>query len=588
VTLTVSPTTSSTALHEDNTALTKAMLGNASMTDQERIDVLRFSRGLDINDDDADANLTEARQSLGDPLHSEPLLITYGGTDATPDITIYFGTNEGAIHAINAGSTDTDANGGKETFAFVPQELLPNLTVYKQNNQGYVNRPYGMDGLISSLIVDPDGDLKILNADNSIQTGNQALLYAGMRLGGRQYYSLDVTDRAAPKLNWIIRGVDGGTAADKYREMGFTWSRMTPAKIKLDGVVRQVVIFSGGYDLNQDNVTIAPVDNKGRAIYIADAFTGERLWWAGIDPDAVADNPDLVVSDMRYSVPATPKAIDLNGDGLVDRIYVADMGGQVFRFILDNGNTGAATLGSVRKIAQLGGDGTVEGARRFYASPDVALIRDGVTTPFLSVSLGSGYRGHPLNEAIRDRFYVLRDPDVAVGSDTGFFATDIGASPNLFDATDNAIASSDPDVAAAAQASLASSDGFFIDLAAPDGTLHGEKVLTESRTFNNSVIFATFEPGAKQAAATCQASLGLSRFYLFSIVDGRPVQNLTGDSDADRFKELAQGGLPPDPTILFPSIGGVLPKEALVCVGPECFQAGLTIQTDKTYWIKQR
>ena len=29
--------------------------------------------------------------------------------------------------------------------------------------------------------------------------------------------------------------------------------------------------------------------------------------------------------------------------------------------------------------------------------------------PFLNIAIGSGYRGHPLNQTIHDRFYSIRD-----------------------------------------------------------------------------------------------------------------------------------------------------------------------------------
>ena len=570
-------------LDETRTEVTKAMLGDAAMSDAKRQAIIQFSRGLDINDDDSDGVTNEARKSLGDPLHSEPLLITYGGTEASPDITIFFGTNEGGLHAINASN-------GDEHFTFIPPELLPNLETYYENANSYTARPYGVDGLLSSLIVDPDGDLAILDSGGNIQTNNKAYLYAGLRMGGRQYYALDVTDRANPKLKFVIRG--GGSG--KYRELGQSWSRAVPAVIKFNGANRNVLIFTGGYDVAQDGKALpkSSVDTMGRAIFIADAITGERLWWGGIDPDALADNPDVTIASMQYSIPASPKVVDLDGDGLVDRLYVVDVAGQLYRIILNKTNTGSANLATARKIAQLGSDGTTANGRRFYSPPDVAVVRRNVSSPFIAISLGSGHRGHPLNKDVQDRFYVLRDPDVLVGNDTATLSiTDVGTS-NLYDATEDLVSSDDTDVAAEARTNLASSKGYYInfsDTVSPTG----EKVLTESQTFNNQVFFATFEPGGRAAAATCQASSGLSRFYILDVVDGSATADLYEEDDEenttrDRYKELAQGGLPPDPTILFPGIGGTLPQEALICIGPECFNPGLDIETEKTFWIKRQ
>ena len=75
---------------------------------------------------------------MGDPLHSNPVVINYGGTDANPDITLFAATNEGFIHAI-------DTRDGSEVFSFIPQELLPNLDLLYKNS-GATSHPYGMDG----------------------------------------------------------------------------------------------------------------------------------------------------------------------------------------------------------------------------------------------------------------------------------------------------------------------------------------------------------------------------------------------------------------------------------------------------------
>ncbi|HED34770.1 MAG TPA: hypothetical protein ENJ08_11280, partial [Gammaproteobacteria bacterium] len=70
-------------LHEDNDSsvngqLNNTLLGlNASTTDSERIALIQWARGLDIDDEDSDnITTTEARHYIGDPLHSKPALMT--------------------------------------------------------------------------------------------------------------------------------------------------------------------------------------------------------------------------------------------------------------------------------------------------------------------------------------------------------------------------------------------------------------------------------------------------------------------------------------------------------------------------------
>ncbi len=574
------------------TNVTAAMLGigdKVATDNSYHGKLINWTRGLDAKDENNNGNTGESRKSYGDPLHSEPALITYGGTDANPDIAIFFGTNEGGFHAINAST-------GSEYWTFIPKEVLPNLDRFYSNNPTWKLRPNGLDGPITAWVNDKNNDGKLLNIDSSTQTDEHAYLYVGMRRGGRNYYALDVTQRSQPKLKFQINGGSGS-----YAELGETWSRAIPARIKLAGTVRDVLIFSGGYHEARDEGEVAEAADYGRALYIADASTGQRLWWAGSDESA-----DLQVSEMIYSTPASPKAIDLNGDGIVDRIYMSDVGGQIFRFILNPENTDSSELASASRIAQLGATDSAANARRFYTSPDVALIRKDVSTPFLSISIGSGNRNHPLRKTTNDRFYVLRDPEI--GIQENYTPISIVES-DLYDATENLAGSADAAVAQAARQAIFAKKGFYINMGAVGSGRAGEKVITESQTFNNQVLFASYQPGGRSAAQQCSASSGLSRFYIFSLIDGQPTQDLSdGPTDPtdpggeptdptsptkprdpdDRFKELAQGGLPPDPAILFPNLGAVLPQEALVCIGPECFNPGLNIETQKTYWLKRR
>jgi type IV pilus assembly protein PilY1 len=230
-------------------------------------------------------------------------------------------------------------------------------------------------------------------------------LYFGMRRGGRNYYSLDVTDRASPKLAWTIKGGSGN-----FTELGQSWSEATLARIKLNGADKNVLVIAGGYDPNQDASKPTSADKQGRAIYIVDALTGARLWWAS----NAADHPDasLPLAQMTYSTPSSVRVIDMNGDSYADRLYVGDMGAQVWRFDLDiNGNTGAPSLATGGVIASLGGTAAAD-TRRFYYPPSVALVSDEYLGNFLAISIGSGHREKPLGTAIADRFYMIRDPNV--------------------------------------------------------------------------------------------------------------------------------------------------------------------------------
>lgn len=511
-------------LTETNASITDAMLGAASAT--ERSNILKFARGVDLRDYDEDGNTSEVRLQYGDPLHSRPVIVTYGGTSAAPDNAVFFATNEGFLHAL-------DPDDGTEFFSFIPQELLPNLKTY-YNNSSADAHPYGMDGYITPWIKDVDQDGIIESAD-----GDHVYLYIGMRRGGSSYYALDVTDRSNPKLIWKITG-----GAGDYAELAQSWSAPILGKVNFLGTEKQVLIFAGGYDEDQDSYTTRSADGQGRAIYMVNAETGVREWWGS----SVAGSNETF-ADMDYSIAGNVRAIDTNLDDLIDLMYVADMGGQIWRFDVHNDATTLAKLVDGTVLANLATTGSVANTRRFYTTPDVAKAKEN-GTHFYSIAIGSGWRAHPLDENVSDRFYLIRDTNFNTTPTTWTAVTE----SDLYDATN------DVDSASVLSAIAGGKKGWFIQM---ENT--GEKVLSDSATVNNQVIFSSYTPNS--STASCSAAQGTGRTYVVNLYDATPTVNLASAAGstltkADRTVELKRGGIPPKPTVL------ILP-EPVVLVGPE-------------------
>ena len=158
--------------------------------------------------------------------------------------------------------------------------------------------------------------------------GDKKYIYVGMRRGGNNYYAVDVTNKTDPKIVFTINGGEGD-----YLKMGQSWSRPTITKVKIGSIVKDVMIIGAGYDESQDAKVNRSEDSIGNAVYIIDANTGELLW------SASNAGADLTVTEMNYSIPARISVIDRDNDGLADHMYVADMGGQIFRFDIYNGKS---------------------------------------------------------------------------------------------------------------------------------------------------------------------------------------------------------------------------------------------------------
>ncbi len=549
-----------------NNSIDDAMLGVGAPGDPLRDDLINFARGLDVTDVNQNGNLAETRESMGDPLHAKPISVIYGPT--VDDALIFFATNDGYLHAI-------DPKTGQEQWAFLPPEFMGDI-VPLYNNESSPDKHYGIDGdLKIQTNADFDG---IVNAG----AGERVYLYFGLRRGGTFYYALDVTNPDQPKVMWRLDGND-------LPGVGQTWSNPVPTRIKVGGAAQNadqmVLLFGGGYDTSQDNYG-ASTDGTGNAIYMVDSVSGQLLWHAS---DA---NSDRNLAKMNFSVPGDLKVVDLNGDKLADRMYTADMGGQVWRFDIFNGQP-RGTLVNGGVIAALGAakvggglESNDEKARRFYYAPDVALVSDDENN-FLHIGVGSGHRARPISTATEDRFYALRDYEVfGTKTQAEYDALTPLEDNNLVDVTDDVSASVPP-----------GAPGWKLEL--KDGGWQGEKVLAEAKTFDNKVFFTTFTPGGTLSANSCVPSLGTNKLYVVDLLTGAPVTNLDGPEDGspldgdDRSVDI-KGSISSEVVFMFPSpddpqgcTGDECTPDPVACVDLFCFDPGFDNKPVRTFWSQE-
>lgn len=558
-------TAAGNALDKSNAAVTDVMLNVVGFPPKVgatpyRDTLLDWAMGIDVLDNDKDGSVVDARRMMGDPLHSEPALVQYGMAGIEPDLVAYVATNDGYLHAFNTID-------GTEYFAFVPQEMLPKLDVIFQND-GTNDKQYGLDGNVVPWINDANGDGDLNDA------GEHVYLYFGMRRGGRNIYSMDVSNRNAPTLRWVIEGGNGD-----FAELGETWSTINVEKLNMDGTEKTVLIFGGGYDNEQDNATTRTADTVGRGIFIVNAETGALIWRAG----PVGSGADLELANMDYSIPARIKPIDVDGDGFVDRLYTGDMGGQLWRIDIDNSSNGANTVSATGgRIADIAVDADVNDARRFYYPPDAAVIVQEGQAPYISIVAASGYRAHPLNTDIHDRIYMFRDYNVYNTPSPYVTLTEA----NLYDTTSNIIGEGDQLQVEAATADLNNKKGWFISLNDEDtGSFIGEKGLSEPLILNGIAIVTTFIPVSGIVdAGSCTPNDGTGAVYYISVTDGTPTFDLSSDDTKereDRKTYLARGGIPPSPTVIITATG-----KPTLCVGTECEEAKGMKGIQKLYWYE--
>jgi type IV pilus assembly protein PilY1 len=431
---------------------------------------------------------------IGDPLHSEPVAIDYGGDGS--NVRIFFGTNHGALHAIKDKGTTFE-----ESWAFMPYELLPNLQTIRRNTYLSGHSVYGIDGSPVSYIE--------RNSDGSISL---AYLFIGMRRGGESYFGFNITNPDSPKLMWKVSNTSTG-----FTNLGQTWS--TPVVTKIPGQENPVVIFGGGYNVGYDSNTGS--NSYGMGVYIIEADTGKLVYNFG--PDGATS-----LSGITDSIAAKITSLDSDGDGVTDRLYAADLGGAVWRMDMPSADTSSW---SAFKFAQLSGSNLFDN-RKFLYQPIVAQTlftnstevstteSDGTVTTSMSyqdiaydaIALGSGDRADPLGTSIFDQFYVLQDRNVV----TKTFGTTLNPTPAALTVTDlYDVSNSWPQTDNEAVA-FGTKRGWFYQLHD-----NGEKSLSAASIVKGKVYFTSFVPLAANSGTidSCAVS-SLGRLYTFDLHKG--------------------------------------------------------------------
>ena len=555
---------------------------------------------------DTDINANQ-RWSVNDVLHSSPVVLTYNGFDTNNDNNIdsfvdkvIYGTNDGALHMVN-GET------GVEEWRFMPSDFWGQQQDIFANGEG--NHVYGLDVTPTVQIIDTNNDGIIKSSES-----DKIRAFVSSRRGNSNIYALDLTgdalltggttDIVVPKFMWRI---DGGVG--DFTRLGQTWSQPTIATIALitTGSAienKEVLIFGGGYDTALDNpATYSPSDNSGNdflgnAIYIVDPEDGSLI----LSISGSGSGADITVPDMHYSIPAAVRSLDSDGDGVEDRLYVGDTGGQVWRVDLApldiSSGSSVVTTSVVGKLANISVDSVPAKQRRFFEAPSVIQVRD---TQFSDeanydyVLLGTGYRPHPLNRVVADRFYAFRDFQTGAnemanldinGNGDNFIQTNEGypqVSGNAF--TDADLINVTTTVLDGNDATHRAAAGWFYDFTQA-GTV-AEKVLSSAVTTGGVVTFTTFAPEATSSTDPCGASLGLGTAYNFDVLSAGAALDFDGDGSitpSDRTFELSSG-IPSSVVPVFTTEGVI----GIVGVEGGSKQLGklADLPTERGYWFEE-
>ncbi|MFM5301872.1 pilus assembly protein [Aeromonas caviae] len=503
-----------------------------AVTTTELDSLINWTKGLDVDDEDFDTSTLIRAHIMGDPLHSRPLVLNYGPqsgnpTDA-PDLRILFGTNAGFLHMFKDMGSTID-----ESWAAIPYEFMANQKALRLNAES-AEHIYGVDSSPVALIKDANRNGVLKSSESDF-----VWVFTGLRSGGKAYYAFNVSSPDTPTLKWRLNSLTTG-----FGELGLTWS--VPEVAFVPGVSDPVLIFAGGYDVNKSVLGLGTSDSMGRGIYIVNADTGALIFSA---TPAATSTSNLRVTGMTDSMPGSVATLDSDGDGKVDRIYVGDTGGNIWRMDLPGTNK---SDWSVFKFASLGSDVTQADDRRFFTQPIVVrTINKQVTRtvvggnvvysyqdrPFDAVLIGSGDRNRPSSEAtVRNGYFMLRDYDVVPRTANAQARSPILIT-DLYDVTSDPLsAQTNTDGILATKAGITTAKGWVNWLNEP-----GEKSMGAGVVLQGKLYFTSFLPQVQSFQQCTIQSIGAARQYMVDMHYGssfRYVVDLEGNQTPERYVEV--------------------------------------------------
>ncbi len=399
---------------------------------------------------------TSKGYQLGSIIHSSPILLTQKGAivadtgslgSVDRDDYVLFGTTQGVLHVVKSGTQNAQViNGsgiasgsGEEVFSFVPKEMLTkqkkgffeSMATAKEtdNNDAFY---YGIDGAWTAhTVYEPnfyDGttaDGKTVERDGlqvkADGKNSHQYVYGGLRMGGRSYYALNLSDMSKPKLMFHIDPDSVTSGALSY--MGQSWSKPTLAYIKWNGQRKLAMIVGGGYDEKYEVPTFTNSTEgnvKGNGVYIFDAENGNLLWWGSESASNANGTKDggaaTKITGMVNSIPSRVKAVDRDSDGLVDHLYVGDLGGKVFRIDLNPSHKASDVNNKFVLNAFEFADAKEadKNPPRFYEAPTFTIHTNTVAKKYAVISMASGDRSSPLksDSSAQDMILGFYDNDV--------------------------------------------------------------------------------------------------------------------------------------------------------------------------------
>lgn len=308
-------------------ALTSAQKTLAN-SGENMVNYLRGQSTYEAGPSSANPLFRDREHILGDVVNSVPVYVkkpqfdydkfdtTYSSfkTSSSRGGTVYFGSNDGMLHAINADN-------GTERWAYIPSFVMPNMRKLADVNYSHL---YFTDGspTAADICISPTAASGTTGSVCSASTAWRTILVGGLNKGGCGYYALDVTDPTTPKGLWEFT----------HDNLGYSYGNPIVTRRK-DG--KWVVIISSGYN-NIPGVCGKPSgtgDGKGH-VFVLDAVTGALLTDITTNVGTPTDPSNLGKLNVW---------VDNASLNTAETVYGGDMLGNLWRIDFDDNHGASGT-----------------------------------------------------------------------------------------------------------------------------------------------------------------------------------------------------------------------------------------------------
>jgi len=308
-----------------NSTLVDALNTEWSESDDSEVqDVIDFIRGDESND----GGKYRDRKSwfLGDIIYSTPWVVgqprsfvlendyqTFKTNYLNRTTMVYVGANDGMLHAFNAAD-------GSEAWGFIPEQIRPNLVnlTLDSCHKYYVDL---------SPTVNDVWDQAWVTAGND-WTGWKTVLLGGNRLGGEEYFALDITNPAAASVSILWDKIlFSGRKSSTIPVVG----KVKVLEGKAGEVDKWLAIITSGYD----------EDGARTGMIAAVSFpngTKEIIWKEGNSTVNELATQTRAGTNLYYTL-TSPVGVDSDNDGYLDLIYAGDTEGSLWKFYYDYDDT---------------------------------------------------------------------------------------------------------------------------------------------------------------------------------------------------------------------------------------------------------